>query len=67
MDSSLNPPPSPYMDKRPIQLIDIKARGRFGSVWKALYKGEEIAVKIFPLQVRNLSSLYLPNFPYSKA
>lgn len=45
------PPPSPYLDLRPIQLIEIKARGRFGAVWKALHKTEEIAVKVFPVQV----------------
>lgn len=44
------PPPSPYLDTRPIQLIEIKARGRFGAVWKAQLKSEEIAVKIFPIQ-----------------
>lgn len=45
-----SPPPSPYMDMRPIQLLEIKARGRFGAVWKAQLKNETIAVKIFPLQ-----------------
>ncbi|CAG9823217.1 unnamed protein product [Phaedon cochleariae] len=43
-------PPTPILDTRPIQLIEIKARGRFGSVWKAQFKTEEIAVKIFPIQ-----------------
>ncbi|XP_050296613.1 activin receptor type-2A [Anthonomus grandis grandis] len=44
------PPPSPKYDCRPIQLIEIKARGRFGAVWKAKFKAEEVAVKIFPIQ-----------------
>ncbi|CAG9859553.1 unnamed protein product [Phyllotreta striolata] len=44
------PPSTPLMDNRPITLIEIKARGRFGAVWKAQFKGEEIAVKIFPIQ-----------------
>uniref|UniRef100_U5EVS8 Serine/threonine-protein kinase receptor n=1 Tax=Corethrella appendiculata TaxID=1370023 RepID=U5EVS8_9DIPT len=33
----------------PIQLIEMKARGRFGCVWKAQMKPEEVAVKIFPM------------------
>jgi len=37
---------------RPIQLLEIKARGRFGAVWKAQYKSDTVAVKIFPIQVR---------------
>ncbi|XP_030748861.1 activin receptor type-2A [Sitophilus oryzae] len=44
------PPPSPAMDQRPIQLLEIKARGRFGAVWRAQFKTEEVAVKIFPIQ-----------------
>ncbi|KAF2901915.1 hypothetical protein ILUMI_04271 [Ignelater luminosus] len=44
------PPPSPYLDLRPIQLLEVKARGRFGAVWKALHKTDEIAVKVFPVQ-----------------
>lgn len=49
-DPSPLPPPSPYLDLRPIQLIEIKAKGRFGVVWKAKFKTEEIAVKVFPVQ-----------------
>ena len=44
---------------QPIQLIEVKARGRFGAVWKAKYKSDHVAVnkvdhvavKIFPPQV----------------
>lgn len=35
---------------RPIQLLELKARGRFGAVWRAQLKPDEVAVKIFPLQ-----------------
>ena len=35
---------------RPIQLLEMKARGRFGSVWRAQLKPDEVAVKIFPLR-----------------
>lgn len=48
------PPPSPTLGTRPIQLLEIKARGRFGAVWKAQYKVDLVAVKILSLQVRNL-------------
>ncbi|XP_066600367.1 activin receptor type-2B [Prorops nasuta] len=44
------PPPSPNLGLRPIQLLEIKARGRFGAVWKAQLKNELIAVKVFPIQ-----------------
>ncbi|KAF4518000.1 hypothetical protein B566_EDAN012756 [Ephemera danica] len=45
-------PPSPADARlRPIQLLEIKARGRFGAVWKAQLKSDEtVAVKIFPVQ-----------------
>lgn len=33
-----------------IKLLEVKARGRFGIVWKAQMIPEEVAVKIFPLQ-----------------
>lgn len=41
---------SPNLAQRPIQLIDLKARGRFGVVWKAQLNAQEVAVKIFPMQ-----------------
>jgi activin receptor type-2B len=43
-------PPSPNFIHRPVQLIEIKARGRFGAVWKGMVGDEKAAVKIFPLQ-----------------
>uniref|UniRef100_A0A3Q3XG63 Serine/threonine-protein kinase receptor n=1 Tax=Mola mola TaxID=94237 RepID=A0A3Q3XG63_MOLML len=43
-------PPSPILGQKPLQLLEIKARGRFGCVWKAQQLGEYIAVKIFPIQ-----------------
>lgn len=52
-DPSPLPPPSPNMGLRPIQLIEIKARGRFGAVWKANMMNESVAVKIFPIQDRH--------------
>ena len=38
---------------RDIELLEIKARGRFGAVWKGRFKNEMVAVKIFPLQDKN--------------
>lgn len=43
-------PPTPTLTRRPIQLLEIKARGRFGAVWKGQLGEELVAVKIFPLQ-----------------
>ncbi|XP_020712130.2 activin receptor type-2A isoform X2 [Athalia rosae] len=44
------PQPSPNLGLRPIQLLEIKARGRFGAVWKAQLKNDVVAVKVFPIQ-----------------
>ena len=41
------------MQQRDIQLIEIKARGRFGAVWKGRFGYDMVAVKIFPLQDKN--------------
>ncbi|XP_050404913.1 activin receptor type-2B [Patella vulgata] len=35
---------------RPLQLLELRARGRFGAVWKAQLISDFVAVKIFPLQ-----------------
>uniref|UniRef100_A0A8C9XCS5 Serine/threonine-protein kinase receptor n=1 Tax=Sander lucioperca TaxID=283035 RepID=A0A8C9XCS5_SANLU len=43
-------PPSPLLGQKPLQLLEVKARGRFGCVWKAQLLSEYVAVKIFPLQ-----------------
>lgn len=50
-DPSPLPPPSSLLGLLPIQLIEVKAQGRFGAVWKAVVNNEPIAVKIFPPQV----------------
>jgi len=44
-------PPSPTLVQKPLQLLEIKARGRFGCVWKAQLLNDYVAVKIFPIQV----------------
>lgn len=44
-------PPSPVLGQKPLQLLEIKARGRFGCVWKAQLLNDYVAVKIFPIQV----------------
>jgi len=43
-------PPTPTLACRPVQLLEIKARGRFGAVWKGQLAKDMVAVKIFPLQ-----------------
>uniref|UniRef100_A0A667YHE7 Serine/threonine-protein kinase receptor n=1 Tax=Myripristis murdjan TaxID=586833 RepID=A0A667YHE7_9TELE len=43
-------PPSPILGQKPLQLLEIKARGRFGCVWKAQLLNDYVAVKIFPIQ-----------------
>ncbi|XP_013886012.1 activin receptor type-2B [Austrofundulus limnaeus] len=44
------PPASPLLGLQPLQLLEVKARGRFGCVWKAQILNEFVAVKIFPVQ-----------------
>uniref|UniRef100_A0A3Q3A6D7 Serine/threonine-protein kinase receptor n=1 Tax=Kryptolebias marmoratus TaxID=37003 RepID=A0A3Q3A6D7_KRYMA len=44
------PPASPLLGLKPLQLLEVKARGRFGCVWKAQILNESVAVKIFPIQ-----------------
>ncbi|XP_029003743.1 activin receptor type-2B [Betta splendens] len=43
-------PASPLLGLKPLQLLEVKARGRFGCVWKAQMINEYVAVKIFPVQ-----------------
>lgn len=56
------PAPSPPMGLKPLQLLDVKARGRFGCVWRAQMINEYVAVKIFPIQYKasweNESSIF---------
>lgn len=58
------PPPYPSLSQRPLQLLEVKGRGRFGCVWKAQLLSDVVAVKIFPLQVKiiytNVISLISP-------
>ena len=42
---------APSQGLLPIQLLEVKARGRFGAVWKAQYRTETVAVKVFHIQV----------------
>jgi len=46
------PLPSPHLGFRPVELIEIKARGRFGCIWRAQLNNTVVAVKVFPLQDR---------------
>ncbi|XKL62993.1 hypothetical protein PGB90_005357 [Kerria lacca] len=47
--------PSSSVEKLcPIELINMKMKGRFGEVWKAKYKNNFVAVKIIPVQYRDL-------------
>jgi len=53
------PPPSPCITRQlVVQKVEMKARGRFGSVWKGQIIGGEqihagvVAIKVFPLQDR---------------
>lgn len=43
-------PSTPNMGLLPIQLIEVKAKGKFGAVWKAQHKTDVVAVKVFPIQ-----------------
>ncbi|XP_069898536.1 activin receptor type-2B isoform X2 [Dipodomys merriami] len=49
-EDSAPPPPSPLVGLKPLQLLEVRARGRFGCVWKAQLMNDFVAVKIFPLQ-----------------
>ena len=43
-------PSTPLLNHFMVQLLEVKARGRFGCVWKAQLGNDIVAVKIFPLQ-----------------
>ncbi|XP_078461677.1 activin receptor type-2B-like isoform X1 [Lampetra planeri] len=42
----------PLAELKPVQLIEVKAMGHFGSVWKARLLGDHVAVKIFTVKER---------------
>lgn len=58
MDPHPLAPSTPNMGLLPIQLMEVKAKGRFGAVWKAQMKSEIVAVKIFPVQVSIINIRY---------
>lgn len=43
------PPPSPELGFRPIQRVEVISQGQFGTVWKADYLEDVVAVKVFPM------------------
>ncbi|XP_061877336.1 activin receptor type-2B-like isoform X2 [Entelurus aequoreus] len=45
-------PDSPLLGLKPLQLLEVKARGRFGCVWKGQILNEFVAVKVFPIQYK---------------
>ncbi|KAM8822638.1 activin receptor type-2B-like isoform 2-T3 [Spinachia spinachia] len=50
VDISEDPPPSLSPRLKPLQLLEVKAGGRFGCVWKAQMIKNYVAVKVFPIQ-----------------
>uniref|UniRef100_A0A8C9XPU4 Serine/threonine-protein kinase receptor n=1 Tax=Sander lucioperca TaxID=283035 RepID=A0A8C9XPU4_SANLU len=44
------PSSPPLLRLQPLQLLEVKASGRFGCVWKAQMMNQHVAVKIFPFQ-----------------
>lgn len=46
------PPPSPDLGIRPIQLVEVISQGQFGTVWRADYLQDVVAVKVFPASYR---------------
>ena len=41
---------SPLLSNRPIELLELKASGRFGDVWQGKLHNQDVAVKIFRMQ-----------------
>ncbi|XP_075899248.1 activin receptor type-2B [Nelusetta ayraudi] len=50
MDRAPLPPAAPLLGPRPLQLLEVTARGRYGSVWKARTNSDYVAVKVFSIQ-----------------
>ncbi|KAK0049949.1 activin receptor type-2A [Biomphalaria pfeifferi] len=66
VDPSLAPTPS--QSSLNLQLLELKAKGRYGSVWKAQLPDQYVAVKIFPLQDKQswMSEIDIYNLPHMK-
>lgn len=43
------PAPFPPLTEWPVELIEVKARGRFGCIWRSRLNDVEVAVKVFPM------------------
>lgn len=54
IEPNISCPPSPQgideIGSLPVVLREVRARGRFGAVWRAHLNQQEVAVKIFPVQ-----------------
>uniref|UniRef100_A0A3Q3JS06 Serine/threonine-protein kinase receptor n=1 Tax=Monopterus albus TaxID=43700 RepID=A0A3Q3JS06_MONAL len=50
--NTIPPPAALPLGLKPLQLLEVKARGCFGCIWKAQILNDYVAVKIFPIQVQ---------------
>nr|XP_020481142.1 activin receptor type-2B-like [Monopterus albus] len=48
--NTIPPPAALPLGLKPLQLLEVKARGCFGCIWKAQILNDYVAVKIFPIQ-----------------
>uniref|UniRef100_A0A8C4RAU9 receptor protein serine/threonine kinase n=1 Tax=Eptatretus burgeri TaxID=7764 RepID=A0A8C4RAU9_EPTBU len=46
-------PASPLLGLKPLQLLELRAHGHYGTVWKAQMLNQLVAVKVFPLGNKN--------------
>uniref|UniRef100_A0A3Q3JW04 receptor protein serine/threonine kinase n=1 Tax=Monopterus albus TaxID=43700 RepID=A0A3Q3JW04_MONAL len=52
LQNTIPPPAALPLGLKPLQLLEVKARGCFGCIWKAQILNDYVAVKIFPIQVQ---------------